>query len=99
MIDSSLSAHAGVHLRQQRGRDLHKGHATHVAGCCKARHIANHTATQCKQHGLAVAAMAQQCIKNLVQRLPVLVRLPIRQYYGMYVGIFGCQCGLKLGRI
>src|SRR5690606_12166457 len=75
------ATHAGVHLGQQRGGHLHKGHAAHVAGGGKTGHVANHAAAQGVQHRLAVSGFFQQLGENLVQRRPVLVLLAIGQFH------------------
>ena len=96
MVDRRLATHAGIDLRQQRRRNLHKRHAAHVAGSGKAGHIAHHAAAQGKQHRLAVAAVLQQGIKNQVQRLPILVGLPIGQHHGAHLAVARCQRRLQL---
>ena len=77
MVDTSLAAHGRIHLGQQRGRHLDKGHTPHIAGCSVASHVAHHTTSRCKQDGLAVAAILQERIKDQVKRLPVLVHFAI----------------------
>ena len=59
MVDAGFTADRRIHLRQQGGRHLHKGHAAHKAGRRKARHIAHHTTAQRKQHGFAIGTALQ----------------------------------------
>ena len=99
MVDGRFSAHTGIDLRQQRGRNLHKRHAAHIAGGGKAGHVTNHAAAQGKQHGFAVTAVAQQVVKNLVQRGPVLERLAIGQHHLAHLGVVRGQGRLQLGGI
>ena len=95
MVDGRFAAHRRIHLRQQRGRHLHKRHTAHVARSGKARHVAHHPAAQRKQHGLAVAAVLQQGIKYQVQGLPVFVFFAIGKNHHMYLSVFGRQCGAQ----
>ena len=79
VVDGGFAADRRVHLRQQRGGHLHKGHAAHVAGSSKAGHVADHPATEREQYGFAVAAVAEQAVKNQVQGFPGFVRFTVRQ--------------------
>ena len=83
VVDGRLATHRRVHLGQQGRGHLHERHAAHVAGRSKARHVAHHAAAKGEQHGLAVAAVRQQGIKNQLQGLPVLVRFAIGELYLM----------------
>ena len=87
VVDGGFTAYRRIHLRQQGGGHLHKRHPAHVARGCKAGHVAHHTATQRKQHRFAVAAMAQQGIKDQVERFPRLVRLPVGQHHRVDDGV------------
>ena len=91
MVDSRFAADRRVHLRQQGGGHLHKGHAAHVASRRKAGHVAHHAAAQREQHSLAVTALRQQHVKHLVQGLPCFVRLAIGQGHLVNLGIVGLQ--------
>ncbi len=99
VVDGRFAAHAGIDLGQQRGRDLHEGHAAHIAGSGKAGHVANHAAAQGKEHGFAVAAVFQQAVENLVERGPVLERLAIGQHHLPHLGVMPGQCGLQGRRV
>jgi hypothetical protein len=79
VVDGRLAAHRRVHLRQQRGRQLHERHAAHVAGGGEAGHVAHDAAAEREQHRLAVAALAQQVVEHPVEVLPVLVGLAVGQ--------------------
>ena len=93
VVDGGFAAHRGVHLRQQRGGQLHKGHATHVAGGSKAGDIAHHTTAQGEQHGFAIAAVLQQGIKNQVQSGPGFVLFTVGQTHFMHLGVLALQRG------
>ena len=95
VVDRRLTTHRRIDLRQQRRWNLHKRHAAHIAGRGKAGHVAHHTAAQSKQHGLAVAAVLQQCVKNQLQSGPVLVRLAIGQGHQQHLGISAGQRRLQ----
>ena len=79
VVDGGLAAHRRIHLRQQRGRHLHERHAAHVARGGKAGHVADHPAAQREEHGLAVAAVAEQAVEDQVERGPVLELLAVGQ--------------------
>ena len=49
MIDAGLAADGGIHLRQQRGRQLHESDAALVAGRRKPGQVADHAAAE-RQH-------------------------------------------------
>jgi hypothetical protein len=89
VVDGGLATHGRVHLGQQRGGHLHKGHAAHVGGSGKAGHVAHHAAAQRKEHGLAVAAGGQQVVEDQVQRSPVLCCSPS----GSSTWLISCSAG------
>ena len=79
MVDTRLAANRRVNLRQQRGRNLNKWHATQICGGGEPRQITDNSTTKRDNGGAAFTAGCQQCIENEVQRLPVLVLLAIRK--------------------
>ena len=86
MVDGRLAADRRIHLRQQRGGHLYERHAAHVTGGGKTRHVAHHAAAQGKQHGLAVAAVFKQRIKNQLQRGPVFINFAVGQRHLQHLG-------------
>ena len=87
VVDGGFTAHRRVHLREQGRGHLHKGDATHVASGGKPSHVAHHAAAQSEQHGFAVSALAQQGVKNEVERLPVFVAFAVGQDHGVHVAV------------
>ena len=81
VIHAGLAAHRRIHLRKQRGRDLDEWHAALVSGGREAGHVADHTATQGNQRGLAVASIFEQRGENVVQYIEGLVHLAIREQH------------------
>ncbi|MPN35254.1 hypothetical protein SDC9_182751 [bioreactor metagenome] len=77
VIDRRLATHRGVHLRQQRCGNLDERHAALITRCGKPTHIPNHSTTKGDQGRGSLAASSKQCIKNQIQRRPILVRLTI----------------------
>ena len=74
---------------------MHKWHPAHEAGSGKARHITHHAAAECKHSGLAVAAVAQQGIKNQIQAFPGFKHLTVGEHHGMNLWVFARQCLLQ----
>ena len=66
MVDGCFAAHRRVHLRQQSGWHLHKGHTSHEAGRCKTRHVADHATAKGKQNSFAITSLAEQAVKDKV---------------------------------
>jgi hypothetical protein len=91
MVDGRFAAHGRVHLRQQGGGHLHKRHTAHETGGGKAGHVAHHATAQCEQDGFAVAAVAQQGVKNQIQALPGFENLAVWQHHGVNLRVFACQ--------
>jgi hypothetical protein len=61
-IDADFAADRTIHLRQQRGRRLHKRDAAQIRGGDKSRQIAHHAAAQSHDEGFSFQAMAGQPI-------------------------------------
>ena len=91
VVDAGLATDRRIDLRQQRGGQLHKRHAAHETGRGKAGHVADHPATERKQHCLTVASLAQQGVKNQVQGLPGLVLLAIGQHHFLNLPVLALQ--------
>ena len=91
VVDAGLATDRRIDLRQQRGGQLHKRHAAHETGRGKAGHVADHPATERKQHRLTVASLAQQGVKNQVQGLPGLVLLAIGQHHLLNLPVLSLQ--------
>ena len=91
VVDGGFATHRRIHLGQQRGGHLDKGHTAHVAGGGEARHVAHHTTAQRHEHGLAVTAAGEQVVKDEVEREPVLVLFAVGQQHGADLGVVGRQ--------
>ena len=89
VVDGCFATHRRINLCQQGGWHLHEGHAAHETGCGKTRHVAHHTAAQCKQHGLAIAGLPQQAVKNQIQGHPIFVRFAIGQMHAVNDFVMG----------
>ena len=92
MVDGCFAAHRRVHLRQQSGWHLHKGHTSHEAGRCKTRHVADHATAKGKQNSFAITSLAEQAVKNKVQREPIFVHLAIGQLNAVNAFVMSRQC-------
>ncbi len=99
VVDGRLATHARIDLRQQRGRHLHEGHATHVAGRSKPGHVAHHAAAQRVQHRLAVGGLFQQLGEDLVERGPVFELLAIGQLDVQHLFVQRGDRRAQLGRV
>ena len=84
VIDAGLAAHRGIDLRQQRRGHLHEIDAALVAGRRKPGHVADHTAAQRHDAGVAIQAAADERIEDPAQHLQRLVLLAVRQHDGVH---------------
>ena len=71
-IDRGLAADGAVHLRQQRGGDLHEVHAAQEDAGGKAGEIADDAAAQRNQHDAALRLLRQEPVHQLFQILKTL---------------------------
>ena len=74
-INAGLAADRGIHLREQRGRDLAQRHATQEGRRGKAGDIADNTAAERDDQILAGHAGGQQIMVNAFDRGKLLVLL------------------------
>ena len=79
MIDGGLAADRGIHLGQQRRRNLDEGHAALIAGRREASHVADHPAAESDDRAMPVEALIQQGGENFIQRLQRLVAFAVGQ--------------------
>ncbi len=78
-IDAGLAADGGVHLRQQRGRDLHEAHAAAQDRRRKAGEVADDAAAQRDDEIAAFEAELEQALAQRLQLAKALGRLARRQ--------------------
>ncbi len=79
MVDSGLAADRGIHLRKQRGGNLHVADAALIARRREARDVADHAAAQ-RQHGrVAIHLVGNQRVEYPARGLQGLVLLAVRQ--------------------
>jgi len=64
MVDPGLAAHRGIHLREQRSRNLDEIHTTLITSGRKSGEVADHPAAQRRQHHFAIKTTVDQGIKN-----------------------------------
>ena len=70
VVDAGLAADRRIHLREQRGRDLHEGDAALVTGGGEAGHVADHAAAERDDAGIAREAVGDRARRASARRLP-----------------------------
>src|SRR5690606_32499027 len=81
VIDPGLAAHRGVDLGKQRGWHLDEVDPALIASRSKTGHITNHTTPKGDDGGASVVAGLQQTVEDLLQGLPGLEYLAVRQHH------------------
>ena len=94
-VDPGFAAHGTVHLRQKRGRHLHKPHAPAQHGGGKACKIADHAATKRDNHVAAFDLLFQQPFDRAGKLLPPLGGLTGRQGQGDDLNPLGGHAGAE----
>ena len=79
MVDRGLAAHGRVDLGEQGRGHLDEGHAALVDRRGETGEIADHAAAQRDDRGIALAALLDQGVKDLIERLPALVGFAVGQ--------------------
>ena len=69
-VDPGLAADRGIHLRQQRGRDLHERQAAQGRRRGEPRQIADHAAAQRDDRGAPLDPRLQQLVDDVERRCP-----------------------------
>ncbi len=77
VIDRGLAADRRIHLCEQRGRDLNKGHAALIGGGGESRQVPDDPTPQCDERGITRAPLLKQRIEDPIQGAPVLVLLAV----------------------
>ena len=77
VVDAGLAADRGVHLGEQRRRQLHEVDAALVARRGEARHVADDAAAEGDDGAAPVEPLAEQRLVDPFERLEVLVRLAL----------------------
>ncbi len=80
VIDTGLAADRRIDLCQQRRRHLNEGHTALVRSGGEAGQVADHTTAQGNDRRATVAALGEQGVEDMTQRLPVLELLAIGQH-------------------
>ena len=78
-VDAGLAADGAVHLRQQRGRDLHEAHAAAQDGRGEAGEVADHAAAERDDEIAALEAQLEQALAQRLELAEALRRLAGRQ--------------------
>ena len=104
MVHAGLAAHRGIHLRQQRGGQLHEGNAPLIARCGKAGEVTHNTAaqastTQSRPKALAISTSSTPatCCRFLCcspSGSVTSTTAPIRQRGANPVGVQRCNGGV-----
>ena len=64
MVDAGLAADRRIHLREQRGWNLHERDAALVTGGREAGHVADHAAAQRNDAGIARKAVGDEHVEH-----------------------------------
>ena len=78
-VHARFSAHCGVHLGQQRRRDLNNRYAPHENRRQKTAHVAADTAAESHHDARPIRAPGQHLVGQGFQHGQALVRLPARE--------------------
>ena len=79
MVDTGLSAHRGIDLRQQRRGHLDKRHPALISRGRKPGHVADHPAAERNQGGLPIASRLEQGAVHPVEHLQGFVDFAVGQ--------------------
>ena len=79
MIDTGLAADGAVDLRKQRRRHLDEINATHVTGCGETGNVPHNATAQRNDGRVAVGAVLDERVENILHGFEGLVRLTVRQ--------------------
>ena len=74
-VDAGLAADRGIHLREQRGRDLHEAHAAAQDRRGKAGEVADHAAAERHDEIAALEAQLEQALAQGLEHAEALRRL------------------------
>ncbi len=81
MVDTGFPPHGRIHLSQQGGGNLNKGHTPLIGGGGKPGHVPHDAASQSHQRGAPAVTALHKRIVNSSQSVHGLVLLAIRQYH------------------